>query len=170
MWKGQQQEISIEGKLKIGLPASASVSSSHDKKTGPGKHRRIRGAIIFRGMRVSKTRALKISTAWITRRWSSLFSWREAKVWRQGRRGRGSVVSEWRRRPPVDFSCEVRRERKVEGEERGGRRGGVGTGKGVVGDVARRSASEQLRLGWLAASFIPSASPQMTRRPLMTPR
>ena len=68
MWKGQQQEISIEGKLKIGLPASASVSSSHDKKTGPGKHRRIRGAIIFRGMRVSKTRALKISTAWITRR------------------------------------------------------------------------------------------------------
>ena len=27
-----QQEISIEGKLKIGLPASASVSSSHDKK------------------------------------------------------------------------------------------------------------------------------------------
>ena len=42
-----QQEISIEGKLKIGLPASASVSSSHDKKTGPGKPRRIRGAIIF---------------------------------------------------------------------------------------------------------------------------
>ena len=45
-----QQEISIEGKLKIGLPASASVSSSHDKKTGPGKHRRIRGAIIFRAI------------------------------------------------------------------------------------------------------------------------
>ena len=51
-----------------------------------------------------------------------------------------------------------------------GRGRGVGGGKGVVGDVARRSASEQLRLGWLAASFIPSASPQMTRRPLMTPR
>ena len=64
----KQQETPIEGKLKIGLPASASVSSSHDKKTGPGKHRRIREAIIFRGMRVSKTRALKTSTAWITRR------------------------------------------------------------------------------------------------------
>ena len=28
----KQQETPIEGKLKIGLPASASVSSSHDKK------------------------------------------------------------------------------------------------------------------------------------------
>ena len=32
MSQGQQQEIFIDGKLKIGLPASASVSSSHDKK------------------------------------------------------------------------------------------------------------------------------------------